>query len=244
MANRIGKAGKSTYEMAEKRRKRAMLYAVVGLGIVVVIWLLISNSKAWGIGGGVILLLFIAANMIPNLVDRGVRQKKKEEKRAIRGAKADEKVDELLGELGEGFIILNDIDSAYGNIDHLVISRDGGIILLETKAHGGRVEQGTDGSLLVNGHAPEKDFISQALRNSFWVRDQVEGLVGEKPWITPVLVFTNAFVRGSLKIKGVTVVNKKFLLSLIQGKKAGNAVTAKVWEKREAICTRLVGNAG
>jgi hypothetical protein len=34
----------------------------------------------------------------------------------------------------------------------------------------------------VNGHDPEKDFIAQCLRNAFWVRDQIQSLIGVKPW--------------------------------------------------------------
>jgi hypothetical protein len=43
--------------------------------------------------------------------------------------------------------------------------------VLETKAHGGRVTV-KDGRLLVNGHDPEKDFIAQALHNTYWLREK------------------------------------------------------------------------
>jgi hypothetical protein len=50
--------------------------------------------------------------------------------------------------------VIHDVVSPYGNIDHIVLNAQGGIFLIETKAHGGRVSV-VDGRLLVNGHDPE-----------------------------------------------------------------------------------------
>ena len=110
---------------------------------------------------------------------------------------------------------MHDIESPYGNIDHIVIGKNAGIFLLETKAHGGKVEVNGE-TLLVNGKLPEKDFIAQALRNSYWLRDEISQIVGDKPWITPILVFTNAFVPPTRPVKGVSIINKKYLLNFLQ----------------------------
>jgi hypothetical protein len=92
----------------------------------------------------------------------------------------------------------------------------------------------TDGQLLVNGHDPEKDFIAQAMNNTYWLREQVRSLIDAQVWITPVLVFTNAFVERMAPVKNVTIVNKKFLLNILQRPNAKPQNLA-IWEGREKI---------
>ncbi len=93
-------------------------------------------------------------NFIEGQIDRATKQAKQ----ALRGAKAEEKIGELLEQLPDDeYYVLNDVKSSYGNIDHIVIKKNCGIFLLETKAHGGRVEIDGD-TLLVNGKLPEKRF--------------------------------------------------------------------------------------
>jgi len=239
MSNRSGRAGKSTREMAKKRRQSALWTVLIGIAVLVVLWLFLQNSKVLGIGGIGILILIVLLRIVPNLIDRRVGKKLKEEKRAIRGAKAEEKIGEILADLSDDFHVLNDIESPYGNIDHIVIGKNAGIFLLETKAHGGKVI--VDGeTLLVNGKLPEKDFIAQALRNSYWLRDEISQIVGSKPWITPIIVFTNAFVSPTRPIKGVSIVNKKYLLNVLYKANRPNAVNAQVWEQKENIENRLM----
>jgi len=55
-----------------------------------------------------------------------------------------------------------------------------------------------------------------------------------EPWITWVLVFTNAFVERTAPVKGVVIVNKKFLLNILQksNTKAQNSV---IWQYCQKI---------
>jgi hypothetical protein len=239
MSYKSGQAGKSTREMAKKRRQSALWTGLIGIAVLVVLWLLLKNSKVIGIGGIGILILLVLLRVVPDLIDRRVGKKLKEEKRAIRGAKAEEKIGEILAGLSDEYYVLNDIESPYGNIDHIVIGENSGIFLIETKAHGGKVE--VDGeTLMVNGKLPEKDFIGQALRNSYWLRDEISQIVGSKPWITPIIVFTNAFVLPTRPIKGVSIVNKKYLLNVLHKTNRPNAVNAQVWKQKENIENRLM----
>jgi len=84
-------------------------------------------------------------------------------------------------------------------------------------------------TLLVNAKLPEKDFIAQCLRNTYWLRDEVEKVVGLKPWISPILVFTNAFISATRPVKGVKIVNKKYLSTLLNRTAQPNALNTKVW---------------
>jgi hypothetical protein len=239
MSYKSRRAGKSTREMANKRRRSALWTILFGIAVLVVLWLLLKDSKILGIGGIGILLLLVLIQVVPDFIEGRVDRKFKEEKRAIRGAKAEEKIGELLEDLSDDYYILNDIESPYGNIDHIVISKNAGIFLLETKAHGGKVKVDEE-TLLVNGKLPEKDFIAQALQNSYWLRDEISQIVGSKPWITPIIVFTNAFVSPTRPIKGVSIINKKYLLNALNKVNRSNAINARVWEQKENIENRLL----
>jgi len=156
----------------------------------------------------------------------------KEERRAVRGATAEEKIGSILNNLGEDYVVIHDVPSPYGNIDHIVMSNQGSIFLIETKAHGGKVCV-ANGQLLVNGHEPEKDFITQALKNTYWLRDTICDVINFKAWITPIVVFTNAFVERTAPIKGVVIINKKYLPNVLERPNA--RAQNLVWENRERI---------
>jgi len=234
------RAGKSTREMAKRRRKTYFTIGLIAIGVLTVFWLISTNQKALGFGGGTMLVLLVIALVIRAYAERMIDRGSKGELRAIRGAKAEEKVGDILAQLSADYMVIHDVTSTNGNIDHIVISRINGIFLIETKAHGGTVTV-KDGTLLVNNHLPEKDFIKQTIGNAYWLRDTVTKVIGEAPWITPVIVFTNAFVKANAPVKGVTVMNKKFLFPLLQRNGRPNTVNAKVWTAREEVKSILVG---
>lgn len=236
------RAGESTRRMASQRRAHAWLIAIIGLAVMILLFLFVKNATVLGISGVGVLVLIVFMRLFGNFVEGLLDKKKKMEQRAIRGAKAEEKVGELLDGLPEEqYFYLNDVESPYGNIDHVVFSKSGGIYLLETKAHGGRVEV-SGGTLLVNGSVPEKNFIAQALQNSYWLREKLGQLTGQKQWITPVVVFTNAFVTRTKPVKGVHVINKKYLLQVLGGARQKSSSAAQIWDMRVRIAGELLGS--
>jgi hypothetical protein len=171
-------------------------------------------------------------------LDAKLDRSRAEEKRALRGAKGEEKVADLLAQLGEGYAVYHDLPSPYGNIDHLVLSRTQGLFLIETKAHGGRVR--CDGaSLLVNGKPPEKDFLAQVHRNRCWLRDELQQRLGCPVGVHGLLVFANAFVENVGYVKGVKVLPGRFLLSTLRQTKT--LASNPVWEKRHALAELFPG---
>jgi hypothetical protein len=239
MPYRYGQAGKSTYRMAEKRHQRMIWIAAIGIVICLILLFIFKNAKDLGIGGIGFIVILELLQVLPDWLDGILGKKQKEEKRARRGAAAEVRVDSLLEELDENYLVLNDISSRYGNIDHVVISRYGSVFLIETKSHGGSVTI-QDGQLLVNGKFPEKDFIKQTLNNTYWLREQLVTVTGFQPWITPFIVFTNAFVNSSPPIRGVMILNRKFLISQIERISNHNAGKQKLWEYRQDIAKKLV----
>lgn len=234
----MNRAGKSTRKMAQKRR-RITNYILIGLLVITIILALtVQNWRTLGLSGGAVLVLLMILQALPDLIDKPIKGRIKAERRADRGAVAEEIVGEILVGLDEDFFVLHDILSPYGNIDHIVIGKNTGVFLLETKAHGGRVETLQD-KLLVNGKLPEKDFIAQVLKNTYWLREEIEKVIGSKIWITPVLVFTNAFVQAGKPIKGVYIINKKYLINLIQRQGRSMFGLGVVWETRQKLYEHL-----
>jgi hypothetical protein len=239
MTIKNNRAGRSTRKMAEKRRSSGLSIGLVGIGILLILFLLLQNSKAIGLGGSGLLVLMILVLIVRAFSERQMNQKFREEKRAIRGAKAEEKMGDLLDDLSGDFYILNDIECPYGNIDHIIIGKNNGIYLIETKAHGGKVEI-QDGVLLVNGKQPEKDFLTQILKNTYWLRDEISDVLGEKPWIKPIIVFTNAFVVPCKPIKNVRIINKNYLPKILERENTPSALYTHIWELKEKIEDKLI----
>jgi hypothetical protein len=230
-------AGQSTRDMADKRYKTRVWFVLLMLGAALFILVLIFNSKALGIGGFGFLGLLILYRLVIDFTEVKAKKMKKAERRAVRGAKAEKKIGSILAQLGPGYQVIHDVTSPYGNIDHIVISQQNGIFLIETKAHGGIVSV-VEGRLLVNGHEPEKDFIAQALKNTYWLREKIGLVLPAEVWITPLVVFTNAFVERTAPVKGVAIINKKYLSNALARPKA-KAEAATVWENRERILDAL-----
>lgn len=65
----------------------------------------------------------------------------------------------------------------------------------------------------------------------------MQKLTGIKPWVSSFIVFTNAFVERSPRIKGITVTNKKFLLKSMQSVK--KPLAPEIWNAQERIVDAL-----
>lgn len=66
-------------------------------------------------------------------------------------------------------------------------------------------------NLLINFKMPEKDFIGQTLKNTYWLRDEAKKWTDTSVFIKPVIIFTNAFVKIPNPVKNISIVNKKYL---------------------------------
>lgn len=230
--NKVG--GGSTYEMAESRRKAMITIAVIGVIIFLIILAMLNNIQALGVGGIGALILLGLLRIFPDILDGILGKKQKEVKRAIRGADAEVQIDTLLNNLSEEYYVLNDLVSPYGNIDHVVICRNGSLFLLETKSHYGKVSVNNH-VLYINGHLPEKDFIAQVSKNTYWLREKITEITGVKYWVQPIIVFTNAFVPFMSPIKSIKVINKKYLISTIKNTSGQGSANSVLWEKRDKI---------
>jgi multisubunit Na+/H+ antiporter MnhB subunit len=224
-------AGASTRAMAEQRRKNLIKVLLVGFAILLVLLSFLVKSQALGIGGIGMFVLLLIIRMGAEFLDKIARRGERAVRRAEKGAYAEEQVGRVLERLGEDFFVIHDIESPYGNIDHLVITREGRIFLLETKSHRGKVTAAGD-SILLNGHPMEKDPIEQVLRNVFWLKGRLREVVGREPWVEGIVVFSRALVPKDLIVRGVRVQNLRYLEPILRAKGQGDSY---LWESRELI---------
>lgn len=232
MGNQYGQAGKSTRYTAKRKRGHAVIYFFIALIVILTGWFFLENSKILGLSGIAVLIILGIVMAAPRILDRELRKNKKVERQYNQGARGEEQVGELLLQLSNDFVVMHDVVSPNGNIDHIVYDKRGNIFMLETKSHYGRVTAQGD-QLRRDGHTFEKDVIKQSLANSFWLKEKIETQLKVKAWITPVLVFTNAFVTFDKPIKGVYYTNKKYLLQFLQRTNASSPAGLKLWEMRK-----------
>src|ERR1700747_1759827 len=162
MNNIRGMPGKGARDLANRRyisRQKYVLPLLITSGAVLIFVVPLGFHSSLGMLAPFCILVPLALiKAIGHRIDQSV----KEERRAVRGAKREELIGGMLEGLGDRFLVLHDLPCPYGNIDHLVISKET-VFLIETKAHRGPVSV-VNGEIRVNQRPPEKDFVAQVLR--------------------------------------------------------------------------------
>lgn len=209
-----GKAGESTRRLADKRYLGRVLVTLIGIFAIFLLIFMSINLKVKGIMGLVVLGTIIMAMKI---ISKQTSQYEKLEKRASKGAQAEERIGDLLKQLHGDYAVFHDIESPYGNIDHVVMNKDNDVFLLETKSHHGEITYNGK-NLLINSKPTEKDFISQALKNMYWLKDEIKKQTNLNLFIKSIIVFINAFVKIPKPIKNISIINKKYLIKTLMKK--------------------------
>lgn len=144
-----------------------------------------------------------------------------------RGIEAEKAVGQFLEQFrSQGYKVIHDITVKTGdkffNIDHLLIGPKG-LFTIETKSwrkpNRGKCIIVYDGQkVLINGQAPDRDPIAQALGQSAWVRDYLKSCTALTTIpITPLVVYPGWFIdylqAGNAKVK---VASEQLIWSCIQ----------------------------
>jgi hypothetical protein len=216
MAKSYGTAGKSSRDIADQRRMtHHKMYFFAILALLGVLWVLPALSAALkGTVSTVVMVgILVGMKWLEFYTDVKDRQLRKGIRQAKRGAQGEDTVAALLETLPDDYYVYHDINKVAGDIDHIVVGPTG-IFVIETKSHGGEVTA-QNGMLLVNGHAPEKDFVAQSWRNAYWVQDVLKNTADITVKVQPILIFPNAFVK-TRSVKGIWVLYRKILVNRIR----------------------------
>jgi uncharacterized membrane protein len=244
VAQKFGKAGHGAREMAFRRE---LMVAGIAGGMLLLLWLWSQNMAAMAkLGLPAVVVLVVVFRVAMGGLEKKGRHLKKRARDAERGARAEEKVEERLAALPEGYASFHDLAFPGFNVDHVVVG-PAGVFVVETKSHAGKVTSEGD-RLLLNGRPPEKDFVNQTWSQTYHIRDLLKGRLGKEVQVKPVLCFSRAFVQVRGTVKGVAVVNGGYLNTFIGKQKpvlgaedvarvvAGLKMTTKVDDPEKRHC--------
>lgn len=144
------------------------------------------------------------------------------------GQPARKNSDNIADGLPESCAVFQDIDTGYGKIDYIILSRENGLFIVERKQHPGKITL-TDSSLTINGVAPEQDFFVKILWYTFWLNEKVKTITNLDTVVTPMVVFTNASVEVSEPVKNVVITDVNNILRNIQKTKTDPQTAASLW---------------
>ncbi|ACU89428.1 NERD domain protein [Desulfomicrobium baculatum DSM 4028] len=208
MAQVFGSAGKSVFSMGDTRYQDLLSrIALPMLSLLLLIplgyYLLTRGHFFWGV---VVAGIYIVS--IKSLEETGIKLKKRISD-ADTGAEAEQAVADALQELPDDYYVFHDLEFPGFNIDHVVIGPNG-IFLVETKSQKGNITQEND-VLLRNGRKFFKDFLNQCWSQTYSLRDHLgaERLGGQT--IMPILCFSRGFIQIRGLVRGVEVLNIRFL---------------------------------
>lgn len=234
-------AGSSTWQFVLQYQGSRILSGLVGLVFLVVIaksvGALSSPTRSIPPGRAAIALFIVAVAMFTakRLADHFMDHFLRREYQAKRGAVAEESVGSILDRLPKDqHVVLHDVKVARGNIDHLVFRRDGAIFLIETKSHRCNVTKRSD-QIYRDGQPFEKDIVKQALSNIYDLQGTLKQLLKYPPWITTVIVFTNAWVPLRCEVHKISVINVRYLDTWMS-RSGGNWKTRGIlWPQIEVV---------
>jgi len=224
-------------ELSEKKHKYENAFWVLWVFVIVLGIVGIFNPKNSPLLLGIIGFTILVRIVAPRFFDKYDATKKKQ-RQYEKGARGEETIVDLLSTLGPDFAVWHDVMTRYGNIDHIVLAKNGTLFMIETKANSGTVDA-SQGTLLLNGRRPPKDMIAQCVRNTYSLKETIENAFGQTIWVQPILVFTNAFVHSGKPIKGVKVINKKYLVENIRANSAKTGQDSWLWGKKLELTSIL-----
>jgi hypothetical protein len=202
MAKTLGKAARFTTDEASRLRRRGLILAFVMVGVLGIAegvtlstlwsklnfpgWL--TTSVQWG--------GFVAIGVMIRWGWLKLDELETERKKWQRGADGETVVGKILANFPEEFLVINDISTPTGNLDHVVVGPTG-VFVLDAKNWRGVVQGDGEGELLLNGKRLDKDYIGQYVGRIMGVKDKVCALVPTLAYFQGLFVFTAARVEAT-----------------------------------------------
>lgn len=205
VTNELGKAGGFVGGRAFKMM--VAIFGGLGAGVLVAL----AATRLEGVARLVVSALVIAAVAAVSWMGRdGGRLDALPWLQGYRGERA---VGQALRDLVPlGYRIIHDVETGFGNIDHIVVGPTG-VFAIETKHWKGRFYPKS--GRLMHGGVPADEVVAQARREALEVKKRLVE-AGMNLWVEAIVASTKATVTpGLLTFKGVSVVEAKHLAELI-----------------------------
>jgi FlaA1/EpsC-like NDP-sugar epimerase len=108
-----------------------------------------------------------------------------------KGAIGEAIIGRVLEELSDDYVVLNDVGTEFGNVNHVVVGPTG-VYVIEAKDWKGVVEADGNGDLLLNGKPAKRAAVMKLVSTCATTRQQIKALSGNEPLIQAVLALTSA----------------------------------------------------
>ena len=202
MAKIIGEAARYTTDQSIRVFQRMLLttmVVIVGLGIFEGAFLsmivLQSGRSSWAQLGLMALGLGWVV-WICRFQNRRIDRYERERMKWRKGTLGEHAVLAILESLSDRYFVLNDVKTATGNLDHIVVGPTG-LFAIETKNWRGLVTVNAQGKLLTNGVLSTQPCFRKFLGRSMSVLDQVRVLARrDNIYVRAVMVFPKAWVNA------------------------------------------------
>jgi Nuclease-related domain len=202
MAKVLGEPGRYVSQQAVKKHRRFVLSAFMGccllaflMGLLVMYGFAVPKHTllAAVLIPAVSLILII---LIQRQLDKRMDVYETERINFLKGATGEQIVARKIDDLPDGFCVIHDLATPFGNLDHVVVGPTG-VFVLETKNWKGVIEPDGRGGILHNGRRHLKDAVNPLIVRMMNVRKKIGTLCDnhdELPYFNALLVFTSARV--------------------------------------------------
>jgi len=208
MAQVLGESGRYVAEEAVRKLRKIWAIIIIVTAIVGVSWgfwlgysLNNLNKLSWKSVAGVI--AFAATVWIMwKWSDRKLDELETQRVAMRKGAVGEASVGRTLNEFPEGFHVINDLTTPFGNVDHVVVGPTG-VFLIDTKNWRGVVSADGKGELLNNNKPTDKPHVKQFTGRIMGMKEQVRSLSGGlDPYFQGVFAFPSARVDANFGSTG------------------------------------------
>lgn len=188
MARIEGKAGRYVGQELSKKLKRALLTAYISSMVLAAFIGVTLAHGTWPVAAGLLIfevVLFVLGRRFVGKAENEIANWK-------RGLDGEIIVGRKLAEdLPDNFCVIHDLNTQFGNLDHVVIGPTG-VFAVETKNWRGTVTSDGKGELLLNGKPTDKPCVKNFTRTIMTIRERLVPLAQTDHFIQGVMVFPSA----------------------------------------------------
>lgn len=136
--------------------------------------------------------------------------------------------------LPANYDVFHHVETSEGEMEHLVVSYDRGVFLVETCVLGGRVTVEGD-RLRIDGEPADPNVAEATVRKACWLRRMLADGTGVSVPVTPVVVFTTAVVPDEGRFGSTILTDLEDLGSALSHARSRGAEATRFWTRRQCL---------
>ncbi|MDA8090378.1 MAG: nuclease-related domain-containing protein [Nitrospiraceae bacterium] len=228
MAKVLGETGRYVTEQSIKKYQKQFMTLFLAFGFLALSlgFLLGGRFRPYAVIPGVLFIGILPFAM--KKLDRIVDELERERLNYRKGATGEAIVGRILENFPDGFYVIHDLSTPYGNLDHVVIGATGAYVI-DTKNWKGVVASDGNGELLWNGQPTKKAEVKNLTGRIMGIREKVLTLASlDDLFIQGVFAFPSAYIEARWGSTGtVHCVRDEQLYAYIVENKKGKKLSKK-----------------